>query len=130
HDEIEHLIQASLDFWLTSGRFTKQFEQELAGYVGLRFASLVNSGSSANLVAFMTLTSPQLGSRRIKKGDEVITVACGFPTTVAPMIQYGAVPVFVDVDVQTSNIDVSQLDSAFSNKTRAVIIAHTLGNPF
>lgn len=124
------LTDAALDFWLTTGRFAEQFEKKFAAWIGVRFANLVNSGSSANLVAFMTLTAPELGERRIKKGDEVITVACGFPTTVTPCIQYGAVPVFVDVTVPQYNIDVSQLEKALSSKTKAVMIAHTLGNPF
>lgn len=130
HEELESLVEASLDFWLTSGRFTQQFERDFGKYLGLRYVNLVNSGSSANLVAFMALTSPQLGERRIKKGDEVITVACGFPTTVAPIIQYGAVPVFVDVDLNTVNLDVTRLESALTKKTKAVMAAHTLGNPF
>lgn len=129
-DEIKHVVDASLDFWLTSGRFSLQFEKDLAKYLGRRYVNLVNSGSSANLVAFMTLTSHKLGARQIKKGDEVITVACGFPTTVAPIVQYGAVPVFVDVLLENSNIDVSRLEAALTKKTKAVMIAHTLGNPF
>jgi len=124
------LTDACLDFWLTTGRFAEGFEREFAKWIGVRFANLVNSGSSANLLAFMTLTAPELGARQIRPGDEVITVACGFPTTVTPMIQYGAVPVFVDVTVPQYNIDVSQLEAALSEKTKAVMIAHTLGNPF
>ena len=124
------LTDAMLDFWLTSGRFTAQFEKDFAAFLGVRYAHLVNSGSSANLLAFMALTSPLLGDRQIRRGDEVITVACAFPTTVAPIIQYGAVPVFVDVTVPQYNIDVSQLEAAYSEKTKAVMIAHTLGNPF
>lgn len=124
------LTDACLDFWLTSGRFTDQFEKEFAQWIGVKYASLVNSGSSANLIAFMTLTAPELGERRIKVGDEVITVACGFPTTVTPALQYGAVPVFVDVTIPEYNIDVRQLEEARSEKTKAVMIAHTLGNPF
>lgn len=124
------LTDAMLDFWLTTGRFADQFEKRFAQYLGVRYASLVNSGSSANLLAFMVLTSPELGERRIKRGDEVITVACGFPTTVAPVIQYGAVPVFVDVTLPQYNIDVSALEGALSPKSKAVMIAHTLGNPF
>ena len=124
------LTDATLDFWLTTGRFAEQFEKEFAKWIGVKFAHLVNSGSSANLVAFMTLTAPELGERQIKKGDEIITVACGFPTTVTPAIQYGAVPVFVDVTVPQYNIDVSKLEAALSPKTKAVMIAHTLGNPF
>ena len=124
------LTDAMLDFWLTTGRFAEQFEAQFAEYIGVRFVSLVNSGSSANLLAFMALTAPELGDRRIKPGDEVITVACGFPTTVAPVIQYGAIPVFVDVTLPQYNIDVSVLENALSVKTKAVMIAHTLGNPF
>lgn len=128
--EISNLIDASLDFWLTAGRYADKFEKELAGFLGIKYCSLVNSGSSANLLAFMALTSPKLGERRIKKGDEVITVAAGFPTTIAPIIQFGAVPVFVDVTLPSYNIDCSQLEKAHSKKTKAVMIAHTLGNPF
>ena len=124
------LTDACLDFWLTTGRFSDEFEKEFAKWIGVRFANLVNSGSSANLIAFMALTAPELGDRQILPGDEVITVACGFPTTVAPVIQYGAKPVFVDVTVPQYNIDVSQLEAARSEKTKAVMIAHTLGNPF
>lgn len=130
HKEMVNLVDSALEFWLTSGRFTDEFENKLAEYLGIRFCSLVNSGSSANLIAFMALTSPLLGKRRIKRGDEVITVACGFPTTVAPVLQYGAVPVFVDVTIPQYNIDVTKLEKAFSDKTKAVMIAHTLGNPF
>lgn len=128
--EIENLIEASLDFWLTTGRFADRFEAGFARFLGVRHCSLVNSGSSANLLAFMALTSPKLGEKRIQRGDEVITVAAGFPTTVAPIIQYGAVPVFVDVSLPSYNINVSRLEEAYSPKTRAVMIAHTLGNPF
>lgn len=124
------LTDAVLDFWLTTGRFSNQFESEFAKWIGVRYSNLVNSGSSANLIAFMALTSPLLGERQIKRGDEVITVACGFPTTITPMIQYGAVPVFVDVTIPQYNIDISMLEKARSEKTKAVIIAHTLGNPF
>lgn len=124
------LTDATLDFWLTTGRFSDRFEKEFADWIGVKFAHLVNSGSSANLIAFSVLTAPELGERRIKRGDEVITVACGFPTTVTPILQYGAVPVFVDVTVPQYNIDVTMLEKAFSNKTKAVMIAHTLGNPF
>lgn len=124
------LTDAALDFWLTTGRFSEQFEKEFGEWIGVKHARLVNSGSSANLIAFSALTAPELGERQIKKGDEVITVACGFPTTVAPIIQYGAIPVFVDVTVPQYNIDVSQLENALSEKTKAVMIAHTLGNPF
>jgi len=128
--EMQSLTDAMLDFWLTTGRFSNQFEKEFASWIGVKFAHLVNSGSSANLIAFMTLTAPELGDRQIKRGDEVITVAAGFPTTVAPMIQYGAIPVFVDVTVPQYNIDVTLLEEALSPKTKAVMIAHTLGNPF
>lgn len=128
--EMQALTDATLDFWLTTGRFAEQFEKEFASWIGVKFAHLVNSGSSANLLAFMVLTAPELGERQIKRGDEVITVACGFPTTVAPIIQYGAVPVFVDVTIPQYNIDVSKLEAALSEKTKAVMIAHTLGNPF
>ena len=129
-NEMVNLVDSSLDFWLTSGKYTVEFESKFAQYLGVKYCSLVNSGSSANLVAFMTLTSPLLKERRIKPGDEVITVAAGFPTTVAPIIQYGAIPVFVDVTIPQYNIDVNQLENALSNKTKAVMIAHTLGNPF
>lgn len=128
--EMVNLVDSSLEFWLTSGRYTAEFEKKLGEYLGVRYCSLVNSGSSANLNAFMALTSPLLGERRIKRGDEVITVAAGFPTTVTPMIQYGAVPVFVDVTIPQYNIDVTMLEEAYSEKTKAVMIAHTLGNPF
>lgn len=128
--EMTNLVDSALEFWLTSGRYTQRFEEEFAGYLKVRFCSLVNSGSSANLLAFMALTSPLLGERRIRRGDEVITVAAGFPTTVSPMIQYGAVPVFVDVTIPQYNIDVTRLEEAYSEKTKAVMIAHTLGNPF
>lgn len=128
--EIANLIDASLDFWLTAGRYAQRFEKELATYLGTAHCSLVNSGSSANLLAFMALTSPKLGERRIYRGDEVITVAAGFPTTVAPIIQYGAVPVFVDVELPSANIDCNQLETALSSRTKAVMLAHTLGNPF
>lgn len=130
HDEMVNLVDSSLEFWLTAGRYTEKFEKKFAEYLGVRFCSLVNSGSSANLNAFMALTSPLLGERRIRRGDEVITVAAGFPTTVAPVVQYGAVPVFVDVTVPQYNIDVDMLEKAYSEKTKAVMIAHTLGNPF
>ncbi len=128
--ELQYLVDSSLDFWLTTGRFADQFERGFAKVFGLRHAILVNSGSSANLLAVTCLTSPKLGDRRLKPGDEVITVAAGFPTTVNPIIQNGLVPVFVDVTVPTYNIDVTQLDAALSEKTRAIIVAHTLGNPF
>ncbi|MBR5386734.1 MAG: lipopolysaccharide biosynthesis protein RfbH [Clostridiales bacterium] len=129
-EEMVNLVDSALEFWLTSGRYTDEFEKKFAEYLGVRFCSLVNSGSSANLGAFMALTSPLLKERRIKRGDEVITVAAGFPTTVAPIIQYGAVPVFVDVTIPQYNIDVTKLEEALSDKTKAVMIAHTLGNPF
>lgn len=128
--EMVNLVDSSLEFWLTSGRYTEEFEKKLADYLGVRFCSLVNSGSSANLNAFMALTSPLLGDRRIRRGDEVITVAAGFPTTVTPIIQYGAIPVFVDVTIPQYNIDVTKLEEALSDKTKAVMVAHTLGNPF
>ena len=128
--EMINLVDSALEFWLTYGRWSKDFEKGLADYLGARFALLVNSGSSANLLAFMTLTSSLLGERQIRRGDEVITVAAGFPTTIAPIIQYGAVPVFVDVELKTANIDAAQLESALSPKTKAVMLAHTLGNPF
>lgn len=124
------LTDAVLDFWLTAGHYADRFESEFAQMLGVKYACLVNSGSSANLLAFMTLTAPELGERQIKPGDEVITVACGFPTTITPMIQYGAIPVFVDVTVPQYNVDVSQLEAARSPKTKAVMLAHTLGNPF
>lgn len=124
------LTDATLDFWLTTGRFADEFEANFAKWIGVKYAHLVNSGSSANLIAFMTLTAPELGERRIKRGDEVITVACGFPTTVTPILQYGAIPVFVDVTVPEYNIDADKLEDALSDKTKAVMIAHTLGNPF
>ena len=129
-DEMCNLVDSALEFWLTSGRYTEQFEKELADYIGVRFCSLVNSGSSANLLAFMALTSPLLGERRVKRGDEIITVAAGFPTTVTPYLQYGAIPVFLDLTIPQYNLDVSQLEEALSEKTKAVMIAHTLGNPF
>ena len=128
--EMTNLVDSALEFWLTSGRYTEHFEKKLAEYLGVKFCALVNSGSSANLNAFMALTSPLLGERRIKRGDEIITVAAGFPTTVTPAIQYGAVPVFVDVTIPQYNIDVMKLEQAMSEKTKAVMIAHTLGNPF
>ncbi|MEG1900830.1 MAG: lipopolysaccharide biosynthesis protein RfbH [Clostridium sp.] len=130
HKEMVNLVDSALEFWLTSGRYTDEFEEKLAAYLGVKFCALVNSGSSANLLAFMTLTSNLLGERSVKRGDEVITVAAGFPTTVTPFIQYGAIPVFVDVTIPQYNIDVSKLEAAFSDKTKAVMIAHTLGNPF
>ena len=129
-EEMVNLVDSSLEFWLTSGRYTEKFEKELAHYLGLAHCSVVNSGSSANLLAFMALTSPLLGEKRIKPGDEVITVAAGFPTTVSPMVHYGAVPVFVDVTIPQYNLDVSLLEEALTKKTKAVMAAHTLGNPF
>ena len=128
--EMVNLVDSSLDFWLTYGNYSKTFEKKLAEFLGVRWAFLVNSGSSANLLAFYTLTSPLLKERQVKRGDEVITVAAGFPTTVAPIVQYGAVPVFVDMELTYFNIDVTQLEKALSPKTKAVMIAHTLGNPF
>ena len=128
--ELCSLVDASLDFWLTTGRYAEQFEREFANWLGVKYASLVNSGSSANLIAFSVLTAPELGERRIRRGDGVITVAAGFPTTVTPILQYGAVPVFVDVTIPQYNIDVDKLEEARSEKTKAVMIAHTLGNPF
>ena len=128
--ELQHVVDASLDFWLTSGRFAHAFEREFARFFGLRHALLVNSGSSANLLALSCLTSSQLGEKRLRPGDEVITVAAGFPTTVNPIVQNQLVPVFVDVTLPTYNVDVSQLESALSERTRAVMLAHTLGNPF
>lgn len=132
YDEKEmcRLTDAALDFWLTTGRFAAQFERDFAKWLGVRYAHLVNSGSSANLIAFSVLTASELRERQIRKGDEIITVACGFPTTVNPALQYGAVPVFVDVTIPQYNIDTSQLEAALSEKTKAVMIAHTLGNPF
>jgi CDP-6-deoxy-D-xylo-4-hexulose-3-dehydrase len=128
--EMENLVDSSLEFWLTYGRYSREFEKKLAEYLGVKHAFLVNSGSSANLLAFMALTSPLLKERAVKRGDEIITVAAGFPTTVAPAVQFGAVPVFVDMELQTFNIDVTMLDKALSPKTKAVMVAHTLGNPF
>ena len=128
--EMRNLVDASLDFWLTAGRYTQAFEESFGRFLGVRYVSLVNSGSSANLCAFMALTSPLLKERRILPGDEIITVAAGFPTTVAPVIQYGAVPVFVDVTIPQYNVDTTMLEAALSDRTKAVILAHTLGNPF
>ena len=130
HEEMENLVESALEFWLTAGHYTEEFERGLAAFLGVKHCSLVNSGSSANLLAFMALTSPLLGERAVRRGDEVITVAAGFPTTVAPIIQYGAVPVFVDVTLPTYNVDVRLLEGARSERTKAVMIAHTLGNPF
>ena len=128
--EIQHLVDSSLDFWLTTGRFAEQFERDFARFFARRFSVLVNSGSSANLLALSALTSPKLGEDRLRRGDEVITVAAGFPTTVNPIIQCGLKPVFADIDVPTYNIDARQLEAALSERTRAVVLAHTLGNPF
>ena len=130
HEEMENLVDSALEFWLTSGRYVQEFEKGMAEYLGTKFVAVVNSGSSANQLAFMTLTSPLLKDRRIRRGDEVITVAAGFPTTVSPIINYGAVPVFVDVTIPQYNIDVTKLEAALSPRTKAVMIAHTLGNPF
>lgn len=129
-EEMVNLVDSSLEFWLTSGRYTRQFETDFAKLLNVKFCSLVNSGSSANLIAFMALTSPLLKERAIKRGDEIITVAAGFPTTVAPIIQYGAIPVFVDVTIPEYNINTEMLEKALSDKTKAVMVAHTLGNPF
>ena len=128
--EMQYLVDSSLDFWLTYGDYSKKFEKELAKFLNVRWVFLVNSGSSANLLAFYALTSPLLKERQVKRGDEVITVAAGFPTTVAPVVQYGAVPVFVDVELVYANIDVNELEKALSPKTKAIMIAHSLGNPF
>ena len=129
-EDMVSLADASLDFWLTAGRYAARFEREFADFLGVKYCSLTNSGSSANLLAFMALTSPELGERRVKRGDEVITVAAGFPTTVAPIVQYGAVPVFVDVTLPAYEIDTTQLEAALSSRTKAVMLAHTLGNAF
>jgi CDP-6-deoxy-D-xylo-4-hexulose-3-dehydrase len=128
--ELEHLVEASLDAWLTTGRFAAEFERKFAAFVGARCASLVNSGSSANLLALSCLTSPSLGERQLRPGDEVITVAAGFPTTVNPILQNGLTPVFVDIEIPTYNVDVRQLEAAISKRTKAIVLAHTLGNPF
>ena len=128
--EMMTLVDSALDFWLTTGRYSEQFEKDFAKFLKVKYCSLTNSGSSANLLAFMALTSDKLGERKIERGDEVITVAAGFPTTVAPIIQYGAIPVFVDVEIPSYNIDITKLEDALSPKTKAVMIAHTLGNPF
>lgn len=130
HEEMMNLVDSALEFWLTAGRYVTEFERNFARYLGVKYCSVVNSGSSANLCAFMSLTSPLLGERAVQRGDEVITVAAGFPTTVAPIIQYGAVPVFLDVTIPQYDIDVSKLEEALSPRTKAVMIAHTLGNPF
>jgi len=128
--ELQYMVDAALDGWLTTGRFNEQFEKELAQFIGVNHLITVNSGSSANLVAFNALTSPKLGDKAIKKGDEIITVAAGFPTTVNPIVQFGAIPVFVDVDLKTHNVDAERIEAAISPKTRAIMLAHTLGNPF
>ena len=128
--ELKNMVEASLDGWLTTGRFNFQFEKKLATFLGVKHLITVNSGSSANLVAFSTLTSPKLGERAIKPGDEVIGVAAGFPTTVNPILQFGSVPVFVDVDPLTHNIDASKIEAAIGPKTKAIMLAHSLGNPF
>ncbi|NLG33171.1 MAG: lipopolysaccharide biosynthesis protein RfbH [Syntrophomonadaceae bacterium] len=128
--ELTNLVESALDFWLTSGKYTETFEKQLSEYLGVKYCSLVNSGSSANLLAFSALTSPQMGDRRILPGDEIITIAAGFPTTVTPIIQYGAIPVFVDIDIPGYNINYSMLDEALSSRTKAIMVAHTLGNPF
>jgi CDP-6-deoxy-D-xylo-4-hexulose-3-dehydrase len=128
--ELKNMVEASLDGWLTTGRFNDQFEARLAQYLGVKFVSTVNSGSSANLLAFSALTSPRLGKRAINQGDEVIGVAAGFPTTVNPILQFGAIPVFVDVEIGTYNVSVDQIEMAITPKTRAIMLAHTLGNPF
>lgn len=129
-EEVVTLVDSALEFWLTSGRYTEQFETDLAVFLSIKYCSFVNSGSSANLLAFMALTAPELGERSIQRDDEVITLACGFPTTVAPIVQYGAVPVFVDIAIPSYNVDIRQLEGALTSKTKAVMIAHTLGNPF
>ncbi|WP_088188557.1 lipopolysaccharide biosynthesis protein RfbH [Desulfosporosinus sp. FKA] len=129
-EEMVNLVDSALEFWLTSGHFTDEFESKLAAYIGVKYCSFVNSGSSANLLAFMALTAPELEDRAIRRGDEVITVAAGFPTTIAPIVQFGAVPVFADVTIPQYNIDATQLENALGEKTKAVFVAHTLGNPF
>ena len=129
-DEINNMVEASLDGWLTTGRFNDEFQIKLAKFLGVKYVLTVNSGSSANLIAFSVLTSPKLGVRAIQKGDEVITVAAGFPTTVNPIIQNGAIPVFVDIDRLTHNIDVNLIESAITSKSKAIMLAHSLGNPF
>ena len=130
NEEMVNLVDAALEFWLTTGRFANQFEKDFANFLGIKHCLLTNSGSSANLLAFMALTSPLLKERAIQRGDEVITVAAGFPTTIAPIVQYGAIPVFVDVTIPQYNIDCSQLTNALSSATKAIMVAHTLGNPF
>ena len=128
--ELQYMVEASLDGWLTTGRFNRKFEKELSGFIGIKYLITVNSGSSANLVAFSTLTSSKLGNRAIKKGDEVIGVAAGFPTTVNPIVQFGAIPVFVDVDLKTHNVNADLIEAAITPKTKAIMLAHTLGNPY
>ena len=128
--ELKYMVDASLDGWLTTGRFNRKFEKELSEFIGIKHLITVNSGSSANLVAFATLTSPKLGDRAIKKGDEVIGVAAGFPTTVNPIVQFGAIPVFVDVDLETHNVNADLIEAAITPKTKAIMLAHTLGNPY
>ena len=128
--ELQNMVEASLDGWLTTGRFNEQFEKKLASFLGIKCLLTVNSGSSANLIAFSTLTSPKLKERAIVLGDEVISVAAGFPTTINPIIQFGAIPVFIDIDIPTYNIKVEEIESAISKRTKAIMIAHTLGNPF
>lgn len=130
HDEMVNLVDSAMEFWLTAGRYTDEFETKLGQFLNVKHCALVNSGSSANLLAFMSLTSPLLGDRAVHRGDEIITVACGFPTTVTPIIQFGAVPVFLDITIPQYNIDVSKLEEAYTARTKAVMIAHTLGNPF
>ena len=129
-EELQNMVAASLDGWLTSGRFNAEFEKKLADFLGVKYCLSVNSGSSANLVAFSTLTSPKLGERAIKKGDEVISVAAGFPTTINPIIQFGAIPVFVDVDIRTHNVNADLIEVAITPRTKAIMLAHALGNPF
>jgi CDP-6-deoxy-D-xylo-4-hexulose-3-dehydrase len=129
-DEMVNLVDSALEFWLTAGRYARQFEKDFCSFFNVKFCSLVNSGSSANLLAFMALTSPLLGEKAVKRSDEIITVAAGFPTTVTPIIQFGAVPVFVDVKLPNADVDADMLEQAFSSKTKAVMLAHTLGNPF
>src|SRR3989339_1850132 len=128
--ELVNLVDSALEFWLTYGRYSIEFETRLAQFIGVKYCSLVNSGSSANLLAVAALTSPKLGERALKRGDEIITVAAGFPTTIAPILQNGCVPVFVDVSLPSYNVDCSQLEKAVTKKTKAIILAHTLGNPF
>lgn len=129
-EELQNMVAASLDGWLTTGRFNAEFEKKLAAYLGVKYCLTVNSGSSANLVAFSTITSPKLGDRAVKKGDEVIGVAAGFPTTVNPIVQFGAIPVFVDVDIKTHNVNADLIEAAITPKTKAIMLAHALGNPF